>query len=108
MIIYIATNKINGKSYIGQTINSLKQRKKRHLWDASNKRTIIYFHKALRKYGFNNFNWKIICKCNDIKSLNKLEAYYIKLYNTFKNGYNLTIGGTGTGFKKIIFLNPLE
>ena len=51
MIIYMAINKINGKSYIGQTINSLKQRKGEHVRRFSLNNDNLYFHNALRKHG---------------------------------------------------------
>lgn len=92
MIIYKATNKINNKSYIGQTINSLKQRKKEHANDIKRFNTV--FCKALRKYGKENFKWKVIEKCNSLNKLNEREKYWIKELKTQNpNGYNLTEGG---------------
>ncbi len=58
MIIYKATNKINNKSYIGQTQHSLESRNSQHYRDYKDSNTS--FHKALRKYGKENFEWKII------------------------------------------------
>lgn len=88
-IIYKATNKINGKCYIGQTKFTLEKRKLEHENSSYN----CYFHKALKKYGLDNFSWEIIE--NGILNLNKKEIFYINEYNSFKNGYNLTIGGEG-------------
>lgn len=101
MIIYKVTNKINGKCYIGQTVKSLDQRKAKHIQDALAQRDDVYFHKAIRKYTIDSFEWKIIHdNITTIEELNKLEIYYIKLYNTYNNGYNLTLGGGGSiGFK---------
>lgn len=97
MIIYKAINKINNKAYIGQTIFSLQKRKKRHLYEAETvENTTIYFHKAIKKHGSKNFKWEILCRCNNIDELNKLEIYHIRSYDTFKNGYNLTEGGYGS------------
>lgn len=93
MIVYIATNRVNGKAYIGQTINSLKQRKKEHINTANKGKDNIYFHSAIRKYGRENFDWEILNKCNTIEELNKLEIYFIKKFNTFGGGYNLSTGG---------------
>lgn len=90
----MATNKINGKSYIGQTIRSLEKRKREHITDALNdNKNSMYFHKAIRKYGQDNFDWEILYECGNMEDLNKLEIYYIKLYNTYNNGYNLNAGG---------------
>jgi len=93
MIIYMATNKINGKSYIGQTIVNLKRRKYMHIWNALNENKNTYFGSAIKKYKPKNFSWKILDRCNDINKLNKLESFYIDFYNTFNDGYNLTTGG---------------
>ena len=94
MIIYKATNLINGKVYIGQTINVLKKRKINHLARA-NKGSEFYFHNAIRKYGFDNFRWQVICICPNIDILNEQEEYYITFYDSMnvEKGYNLTSGG---------------
>ena len=90
----MATNKINGKKYVGQTVRSLKIRKQCHAYDAFKKVNTMYFHRAIRKYGIDNFNWEILHdKITDVKKLNKLEIYYIDLYDTYNTGYNLALGG---------------
>ena len=100
MIIYLVTNIINGKEYIGQTIFSIEKRKRGHISDALSGRNNIYFHKAIRKHGPDSFKWKIIHKCNDINELNRLEIFYIGYYDTYNSGYNLTLGGRGhVGYK---------
>ena len=89
MIIYKATNKINGKSYIGQTTKPLEERIRGHL--KSNKN--IYFHLELKKYS-DNFEWSILENCSSKDELNIKEIYYIKYYDSFgENGYNSTSGG---------------
>lgn len=93
MLIYMATNLINEKSYVGQTINSLEQRKGEHARRSSLNNDNLYFHNALRKYGVDSFDWIVIDKCDTIERLNELEIFYIGFYDTFENGYNLTIGG---------------
>lgn len=96
--IYKATNKINGKSYIGKTIN-FDRRKHQHL---TGKGGTCAFKNAINKYGGDCFCFEIILfiEMDDIKLLNKklseMEVFYIKQYNTFKNGYNATLGGEGT------------
>ena len=61
-IIYKATNKINGKIYIGQSTRTLNYRKSTHKASIKNKNVTTPFCFALRKYGFDNFeglqeNW---------------------------------------------------
>ena len=92
MIIYKATNKINGKCYIGQTRHSLDARKNAHL-KCAKKGVKTHFYHAIRKYGAENFEWEIICSVNDKKHLNELETFYITKYDSIKNGYNMVDGG---------------
>ena len=81
MIIYKATNKINGKSYIGQTIKPLERRISGHLYELKNG-SDYYFHNALRKYDFENFSWEIICECSSKEEMTDKEKYYIKFFDT--------------------------
>ena len=90
-IIYKATNKKNGKIYIGQTILTLEERKKSHK-DAM-KRINTYFYNSLRKYGWKNFKWEVIYECSNEK-LNEAECWFIKKYNSTMDGYNTTYGGS--------------
>nr|QMP83740.1 MAG: hypothetical protein [Caudoviricetes sp.] len=96
--IYRAVNVINGKSYIGFDSNYPK-RIKTHQRDCKKPKTI--FHKALRKYGFENFDWQILYQSYDeLHTLNEMEKYFIIEYNTFyfsenSFGYNMTLGGEG-------------
>ena len=95
-IIYMYTNKINGKVYIGQTVRE-KLRKYEHKKAIDN----TYFHKAVLKYGYENFTYQILFKVTgwDKELINKVlnihEKYNIEKYNSTdcKYGYNLTIGG---------------
>jgi group I intron endonuclease len=86
-------NKVNGKRYIGKTID-FNRRYKEHLED--NKSLL---ERAINKYGIENFDIVILCKdIEDKEELNELERYYIQYYNTLTNdgyGYNLAIGGNG-------------
>lgn len=94
-IIYFCRNLINNKGYVGQTRVSLKDRKREHIKDAQRCADSCIFHKAIRKYGIENFSWEILEEC-DNSLLNEREKFWIKEKNTyFKNesGYNLTLGG---------------
>lgn len=96
MLIYKATNIVNGKIYIGQTVNTLKYRKDQHFRESkSGSRQNTYFHNAIIKYGENNFVFEIIDYADSIEELNNKEAYWISEYNsTDRNiGYNLDSGG---------------
>ena len=88
--IYKVTNKVTGKSYIGQTRYTIEARWKQH----QHKDDGTYFHNAIKKYGVDAFIVEELEEC-DIKDLDSREIYYIAKYDTFKNGYNLTIGGAG-------------
>lgn len=99
MIVYIVTNKINGKQYVGYTTKSLEERRKIHLYKSnsnSNKHYFYLFKQAIRKYGIDNFNWEILERCSSIEECCEKEIYFINKYNTISpNGYNLTKGGNG-------------
>lgn len=79
--------------YIGQTTKTLEQRIKNHKNSmVSGKDTHIY--RAMRKYGWENFEFCVIVHANSQDVLDELEAYYIKKYDTIKNGYNMAPGGS--------------
>lgn len=88
MIIYKITNKQNGKMYIGQTINSLQDRWKRHQNDALNNIIDTHFARAIRYYGVDNFIVEIIDTATTQEELTKKEYYWINYYNSTQNGYN--------------------
>lgn len=87
--IYKITNSINNKVYIGQSKNPIR-RYKEHIAEAG-KTDTIGLYAAMRKYGINNFKIEIIE--GPINNYNEREIYWIKQYDSFNNGYNLTIGG---------------
>lgn len=101
--IYLFVNKLNNKKYVGQTYNKYTDR-----WTAHKNATdTFYFHLALQKYGWDNFDKYVLEQSNfclntseEIESLKKWldsrETYYVKQFNSNnkKFGYNLTEGGT--------------
>ncbi len=98
MIIYKATNLINNKVYIGQTIQSLAQRKAAHFYKSKNKKQKqFYFNNALNKHGKDNFYWEVIETIENKNILGEKEKYWIKFFksNEKEFGYNLTGGGEG-------------
>lgn len=90
--IYKITNKINGKVYIGQTITPIKNRMYKHYSQARNGKNITGIDAAIKKYGKENFEVEQILECPN-EDLDLQEKFYISKYNSFENGYNLTIGG---------------
>lgn len=91
--IYCAHCICNGKKYIGQTRQELKERVQQHKNSCfRNKYKNVKFYSALKKYGWNNFIWGIIEEGN-INIWNIKEIYWIEVYDTHRNGYNLTEGG---------------
>ena len=105
--IYKITNKISGKSYIGQTITPIEERMRKHISDAKWEQGITGIDAAIRKYGIENFNVEQLCECAN-KDLDFQEIYYIKKFNTFNKGYNLTAGGQHSGAGSSIGLIPEE
>lgn len=92
MIIYYIKNKINGKLYIGQTTKTIDKRIANHLQQAKIK-TDRKLYNAIRKYGWDNFEYGIICHCDTLEELNQKETEYIVRYDTIKMGYNMGLGG---------------
>lgn len=99
--IYVITNKVNNKQYVGKTV---QEPKKYWKWHKNNVRkdklNTKVLYRAMNKYGISQFEFEVIeevyvkeIKLND--KLNYLEKYYIKEFGTFKEGYNMTLGGDG-------------
>jgi group I intron endonuclease len=88
--IYLITNLINSKKYIGITKYSLEERFSQHI-----KRGFI-LTEAIKKYGKEKFSIELIEEVESAERVYELEIFYIKKYNTkAPNGYNLTDGGDG-------------
>ena len=93
--IYKITNIINGKSYIGKTINTIEERWKEHCNDSKKERCEKRpLYNAMNKYGIKNFTIELIEEV-DINILSEREIYWIGYYHTYTNGYNATLGGDG-------------
>jgi group I intron endonuclease len=86
--IYKITNQLNGKFYIGMTRKKLKYRFNNHCYDALIRNSNSYFHKAIRKYGKENFIIEEIEICD--KNLPDREVFWI---SELRPDYNQTIGG---------------
>lgn len=101
MIIYLIENKVNGKKYVGQHCGRKDARWKQHLNEALKKQNPKPLYASIRKYGTNNFTYKVLEELDRTATqqlLDEREIYFIKEYDTYiKNGkgYNLTLGGGG-------------
>lgn len=88
--IYKITNKINGHSYIGVSKNVEKRWKSHIKGYSTNEVSLI--HRAIRKYGEENFNFEVIEKNRE--DWVEREQYWIKYYRTLvPYGYNIHKGG---------------
>lgn len=105
MIIYVITNTLNGKQYVGQTIQTLAQRFRAHCWlssGAGGKRMPIAL--AMHKYGAEHFRIEVLCTCSSQADLDAMELHYATALNTFvPNGYNLRAGnGRGSVAPEVV------
>lgn len=90
MIVYKITNNVNGKIYIGQTTRSLENRWRQHRHHPGCR----ILHKAIKKYGAENFTVEQIDAAANIDELNQKEKLWIQHYDCIApNGYNLKSGG---------------
>lgn len=87
--IYKITNKLNGKSYIGQSID-IKRRWAQHKANIGSFKNPLYLD--FEKYGLENFDFEVIENCEK-DELDSKEIFYISKFDSFNNGYNLTTGG---------------
>ena len=101
MIIYLITNTVNGKKYVGQHCGTTDSRWKQHLQAALKLEDPKPLYASMRKYGIENFKYEVLevlGKDADEALLDDREKHFIKEYNTFiggGQGYNLTLGGDG-------------
>lgn len=105
--IYKFTNKVNGKVYIGQSVDvyTRKASHRHNCTKVGSSAYNTYFHAALRKYGKDNFDFEIIEECPE-HLLNEREMYWIDYYKSYKSeiGYNMNLGGSDrTCFKKSVY-----
>lgn len=90
--IYLTTNKINGKKYIGQHSKPIFDK---HYYGSGK-----LIKQALKKYGYENFICEVIEWCYSYEEINEREKYWIKYYNADLNNnfYNKAMGGSNTKY----------
>jgi hypothetical protein len=92
--IYKHTFKSTNKSYIGYTSQTIPERLNDHLKMAKNN-SQYHFHRSIRKYGSGDIATECLAISESHSHIKKLEVHYIKTYNTFMDGLNMTKGGDG-------------
>ncbi len=92
--IYKITNNVNNKCYIGASkdIEKRFEEHKSQYNSVQNYNKTLY--RAFRKYGLNNFSFEIIEETS-LENMFNREKYWINFYNSYKEGYNETLGGEG-------------
>ena len=92
--IYVIKNDINDKVYVGQTIQTLKKRFNGHCcYSKSDRSDRMYIKRAIHKYGKEHFSIELIEEC-PTELLNERESFWINKFDSYNNGYNLTLGGS--------------
>lgn len=88
--IYLTTNLINGKKYVGQH-RSARFQPDKYIGSG------VLLLKAIEKYGIENFKCELLESCNSDDELNEKEIYWIKKLNAVEDEdyYNLCKGGLG-------------
>lgn len=98
--IYVITNSLTLKKYVGKTDISVEARFKMHLREYQKPRVEKRpLYDAMKKYGPENFKVETLETVTS-GSLSEREIFWIAKLNTYKNGYNATIGGEGTALYK--------
>lgn len=94
--IYKITNKISGHAYVGQS-NNIERRFWQHVKYAEslNEEYNNALYAAMRTYGTDKFIFEVLEEVTNEEELNAREIYWIAYYDTYKNGYNETLGGDG-------------
>lgn len=90
--IYLISNDLNSKLYVGQTIQSIERRFINHCCNSSDRGQNMYIKRAILKYGKEHFKIELIEEC-PIEWLDRREIFWIDYFDSFNNGYNLTAGG---------------
>lgn len=85
-IVYKYTNKVNGKVYIGQTCRTME---KRACYNGNGYKGCSKFWNAIQKYGWDSFIPKVLEDNLTSEEASDRERFYIKQYNSIKEGYNL-------------------
>ncbi len=97
MYIYLITNTVNGKQYVGKTERTVTVRWSEHCADSQRAPHLApLLYRAMRKYGTEVFTVATLEDgCQNRQQLDACECFWIAELHTAEGGYNLTLGGTG-------------
>ena len=96
--IYQITNLINGRIYVGKTLDTIEARWKEHKRESTKTRHEQRpLYQAMKKYGIDNFSIKELEECSS-EVVNDRERYWIELLGSYRDGYNATLGGDGAQY----------
>lgn len=99
MLIYKITNKASGRTYVGQTRQSLSKRIAGHIHSHS-----LLIDQAIFDEGADAFDFELIEECNSIEQLNERERYWISELGTlYPDGYNRKPGGGGSAYRRQVY-----
>jgi len=90
--VYMHTSP-SGNSYVGYTKNGMEFRWNQHLRNAKTEK--LHFSNAINKYPENQWIHEQLFETNNQEKAKLVEIFFIGYYDTFKNGYNMTLGGDG-------------
>src|ERR1035437_824442 len=102
-LLYYATSKTTGKKYVGVTSKTLEKRKSGHFRTSKLKKyEHLHFYRAAKKYGWDDFEWSILCTSENMDMIFKFEDVIVDKFDLIKKGYNSAPGGIGgTGKKEV-------
>lgn len=96
--IYLISNDVNDKLYVGQTVQTLKKRFTGHCcYSKSDRSDNMLIKRAIHKYGKDKFHISLIEEC-PIDKMNEREIYWVSYYDSYNSGYNLTKGGQSSNY----------
>lgn len=100
--VYLTTNKVNGKKYIGQHKSST--------YDKNYIGSGIVFKKAVDLYQKHNFSIEVLCECDSKDELDNMEIYYISKFDAVnsKDFYNVSSGGYHKGNRGLVAMYNID
>jgi len=95
VIVYLVTNRVNGKRYVGKTKRDLDRRWYEHVTHSHGGSEAMALYRAIRKHGPDAFDLSVLEECDTEEQLDEAEKRWIRELGTFGREYNMTEGGDG-------------